>query len=52
MRSAKSYIKDIGDFLNKLKDLGSVTKSALLVTIDVVGYIQVYLIRMIWMHCL
>ena len=52
MRSAKSYIKNIGDFLNKLKDLGSVTKSALLVTIDVVGYIQVYLIRMIWMHCL
>ena len=37
MRSAKSYIKDTGNFLNKLKELGSVPQNALLVTVDVVG---------------
>ena len=37
MRSAKSYIRDTGDFLNKLKELGSVPQNALLVTVDVVG---------------
>ena len=37
MRSAKSYIKDTGDFLNKLNELGSVSHNALLVTVDVVG---------------
>ena len=37
MRSAKSYIRDTGDFLNKLKELGSIPQNALLVTVDVVG---------------
>ena len=37
MRSAKSYIKDTGDFLNKLNELVSVPQNALLVTVDVVG---------------
>ena len=36
MRSAKSYLKDTGDFLNKLEELGSVPQNALLVTVDVV----------------
>ena len=35
MRLAKSYIKDTGDFLNKLEELGSVPQNALLVTVDV-----------------
>ena len=37
MGSAKSYIRDTGDFLNKLKELGSVPQNALLVTVVVVG---------------
>ena len=37
MRSAKSFIKDTGDFLNKLKELDSVPENALLVTTEVVG---------------
>ena len=37
MRSAKSYIKETGDFVNKLKELGSVPQNALLVTVDGVG---------------
>ena len=37
MRSAKSFIKDTGDFLNKLKELDSVPENALLVTAEVVG---------------
>ena len=32
-----SPLKDTGDFLNKLKELGSVPQSAELVTVDVVG---------------
>ena len=37
MRSAKSYIKDTGDFLNKLKEISNVLQNVLLVTLDVVG---------------
>ena len=37
MCSAKSFIKDTGDFLNKLKELVSVPQNSLLVTDDVVG---------------
>ena len=37
MCPAKSYIKDTGDFLNKLKDFVSLPQNALLVTVDVVG---------------
>ena len=37
MRSAKSYITDTGDFLNKLKEFGSIPKNVLLVTVHVVG---------------
>ena len=36
MRSSKSYIKDTGDFPNKLKELGGVPQNVLLVTMDVV----------------
>ena len=36
MRSAKSYIKETGDFVNKHKELGSVPQNALLATVDVV----------------
>ena len=36
MRSAESYIKDTVNFLNKLKELGSVPQNALLVKADVV----------------
>ena len=39
MRSAESYIKDTVNFLNKLKELGSVPQNALLVKPDVVGCI-------------
>ena len=37
MCSAKSYIKDTGDFLNKFKELVSVPQNALLVAVDVVA---------------
>ena len=37
MLSAKSYIKDTGDFFDKLKELGGVPQNALLVTVDAVG---------------
>ena len=36
MRSAKSYIRDKGDFLNTLKELGSVPQNTPVVTVDVV----------------
>ena len=37
MKSGKSYVKDTGDFLEKIKSLGRITKDAFLVTADVVG---------------
>ena len=37
MKARKSYIKDTGDFLEKLKNLGNVLSNAILVTADVVG---------------
>ena len=52
MRSAKSYIKDTGDFLNKLKELGSVPQNALLVTVDVVELYSSILHQDGLMHCL
>ena len=35
MQSGRSYIKDSGDFLKKIKNLGSLPKNAILVTADV-----------------
>lgn len=37
MQSGKSYIKDSGDFLNKIKRLGKIPEGAFLVSVDVVG---------------
>ena len=37
MKPGKSYIKDTSDFLEKLKNLGNISSSAILVTADVVG---------------
>ena len=37
MKEGKSCIKDIADFLDKLKDLGEIPEGAVLVTADVVG---------------
>ena len=37
MKGGKSYIKDTGDFLEKLKNLGNILSNAILVTADVVG---------------
>ena len=37
MQSGRSYIKDSGDFLKKIKHLGSLPENAILVTADVVG---------------
>ena len=37
MKSGKSYVKDTGDFLEKIGGLGRIPEDALLVTADVVG---------------
>ena len=37
MKSGKTYVKDTGDFLEKIKSLGRIPKDAFLVTADVVG---------------
>ena len=37
MQSGRSYVKDSGDFLKKIKNLGSFPQNAILVTADVVG---------------
>ena len=37
MKQGESYIKDTGDFLEKLKRLGEIPKGAILVIADVVG---------------
>ena len=37
MQSGKSYIKDTGDFLSKLKNFGRIPDNSILVTADVVG---------------
>ena len=37
MQSVRSYIKDSGDFLKKIKNLGFFPENAILVTADVVG---------------
>ena len=37
MKSGKSYVKDTGNFLEKIKSLGRIPKDAFLVTADVVG---------------
>ena len=37
MQSGWSYIKDSGDFLKKIKNVGNIPENAILVTADVVG---------------
>ena len=37
MQSGWSYIKDSGDFLKKIKNIGNIPENAILVTADVVG---------------
>ena len=37
MKQGESYIKDTGDFLEKLKTVGEIPKETFLVTADVVG---------------
>ena len=37
MKSGKSYVKDTGDFLEKIKNLGTIPEDAFLVTADIVG---------------
>ena len=37
MKQGNSYIKDAGDFLEKLRAIGEIPKGAILVTADVVG---------------
>ena len=38
MKKGLSYIKDSGDFISKIKRIGSVPENAILVTADVVGF--------------
>ena len=40
MKAGKSYIKDTGDFLEKLKNLGNIPSNAVLVTANFVGLSQ------------
>ena len=35
MQGGRSYIKDSGDFLKKIKNLSSLPENAILVTVDV-----------------
>ena len=37
MQSCKSYVKDSGDFIRKIKDIHYIPSNAVLVTADVVG---------------
>ena len=37
MQSSRSYIKDSGDFIKKIKNIGAILKDSILVTADVVG---------------
>ena len=37
MQGGKSYIKDSGDFINKIKNLQNIQEDVIFVTLDVVG---------------
>ena len=37
IQSSQSYIKDSGDFLRKIKQIGNLPENSILVTVDVVG---------------
>ena len=37
MQSSRSYIKDSGNFIEKIKNIGTILKYSILVTADVVG---------------
>ena len=37
MKQGNSYIKDIGDFIEKLRAIGEIPRGAILATADVVG---------------
>ena len=38
MKSGKSYVKDTGDFLEKIRSLGRIPEDAFLITADVLGF--------------
>ena len=46
MQEGDSYIKDTGDFLNKIKNINAIPENAILVTADVVGLYP----SMVWRH--
>ena len=37
MQDGCSYIRDFGDFLKEIKNIGKIPEGAILVTVDVVG---------------
>ena len=37
MQDSCSYIRDFGDFLKEIKNIGKIPEGAILVTVDVVG---------------
>ena len=37
IQSSRSYIKDSGDFIKKIKDIGTIPKDSILVTAGVIG---------------
>ena len=48
MKQGESYIKDNGDFLEKLKRVEQIPKEAILVTADGLGFIQVFHMMEAW----
>ena len=46
MQSRGSYIKDSGDFIKKIKNIGTIPENSILVTADVdITYILLFLVR-------
>ena len=50
MQEGDSYIKDTGDFLNKIKNINAIPENSILVTADVLVFNQVYHIKLVWRH--
>ena len=48
MQKSWSYIKDSGDFKRKIKNLTDIPESVILLTVDVLGFTQVYHIKPDW----
>ena len=45
MQSSQSYIKNLGDFIKKIRIIGTIPKDSILITADVVG---LYLVFLMW----